>query len=47
MNLEQYSRDCNIRIIGVEEEEGEDCITILHNYLIMLGFQDKSRNQRV
>lgn len=40
MNLERYSRDYNIRIIGVEEEEGEDCITILHNYLATLGFQD-------
>ena len=27
---------------GVEEEEGEDCITILLNYLTMLGFQDVS-----
>ena len=26
MNLERYSRDYNIRIIGVEEEEGEDYI---------------------
>ena len=31
MNLERYSRDYNIRIIGLEEEEGEDCITILLN----------------
>ena len=38
MNLERYSRDCNIRIIGVEEEEGKDLITILLNYLTMLGF---------
>lgn len=37
---ERYSRDYNIRIIGVEEEEGEDCITILLNYLATLGFQD-------
>ena len=28
--------------LGVEEEEGEDCITILLNYLTMLGFQDVS-----
>ena len=40
MNLERYSRDYNI--ISVEEEEGEDCITILLNYLTMLGFQDVS-----
>jgi len=42
MNLERYSRDYNIRItcISVEEEEGEDCITILRNYLATLGFQD-------
>ena len=24
-HLERYSRDFNIRIIGVDEEEGEDC----------------------
>ena len=42
MNLERYSRDYKIKIIGVEEEEGEDCITILLNYLTMLGFQDVS-----
>ena len=42
MNLERYSRDYNIRIIGEEEEEGEDCIAILLNYLTTLGFQDVS-----
>ena len=42
MNLERYSRDYNIRIIGVEEDEGEDCIAISLNYLTMLGFQDVS-----
>ena len=39
-NLERYFRDYNIRIIGVVEEEGEDCITILLNYLATLGFHD-------
>lgn len=38
--LERYSRDFNIRILGVEEEEGEDCILILQEYLALLGFQD-------
>ena len=42
MSLEQYSHDYNIRIISVEEEQGKDCITILLNYLKMLGFQDVS-----
>ena len=27
-HLERYSRDFNIRLIGVEEEQGEDCMTM-------------------
>ena len=26
--LERYSRDFDIRLVGVEEEEGEDCMAI-------------------
>ena len=36
-NLERYSRDFNIRVIGVIEEEGEDCMAI-----VLLGFEDAS-----
>lgn len=42
MNLERYSRDYNIRIISMEEEKGEDCIAILLDYLLQLGFRDVS-----
>ena len=39
-NLERYSRDFNIRVIGVIEEEGEDCMAIVLNILTLLGFED-------
>ena len=38
--LERYCRDFNIRILGVEEEEGEDCFSILQEHLALLGFED-------
>ena len=38
--LERYSRDFNIRVLGVAEEDGENCFTIRQNYLTPLGFQD-------
>ena len=41
-NLERYSRDFNIRVIGVIEEEGEDCMAIVLNILTLLGFEDAS-----
>ena len=41
-NLERYSQDFNIRVIGVIEEEGEDCMAIVLNILTLLGFEDAS-----
>ena len=41
-NLERYSRDFNIRVIGVIEEEGEDCMAIVLNILTLLGFEEAS-----
>ena len=38
--LERYSRDFNIRVLGVAEEDGENCFTIIQNYFTLLGFQD-------
>ena len=38
--LERYSRDFNIRVVGVVEEDGEDCLLIIRNYLTLLGFED-------
>ena len=36
--LERYSRDFNIRVVGVVEQDGEDCLLIIQNYLTLLGF---------
>ena len=38
--FERYSRDLNIRVVGVVEEVGEDCLLIVRNYLTLLGFED-------
>ena len=38
--LERYSRDFNIRVIGVAEQDGEDCLLIIRNYLTLLGFEE-------
>ena len=38
--LERYSRDFNIRVLGVAEEDGENCLTIIQDYFTLLGFQD-------
>ena len=38
--LERYSRDFNIRVIGVAEQDGEDCLLIVRNYLTLLGFEE-------
>ena len=38
-HLERYSRDFNIRLIGVEEEEGEDCMAIVLDHSTLLGFE--------
>ena len=37
--LERYSRDFNIRVVGVVEQDGEDCLLIIRNYLTLLGFE--------
>lgn len=39
-HLERYSRDFNNRVIGVDEEEGEDCMALVLNILTLLGFED-------
>ena len=39
-HLERYSRDFNIRLIGVEEEEGEDCMAIVSDHFTLLGFEE-------
>ena len=39
-HLERYSRDYNIRVIGIDEENGEDCIAIVLNYVNLLGLED-------
>lgn len=38
--LERYSRDFNIRVVGVVEEDGEDCLAVIRNYLTLLGFKE-------
>ena len=38
--LERYSRDLNICVVGVVEQDGEDCLLITQNYLTLLGFED-------
>ena len=38
--LERYSRDFDIRVLGVAEEDSENCFTIIQNYFTLLGFQD-------
>ena len=39
-NLERYSRDFNIRVFGVNEDEGEECMTIITDFITSLGFED-------
>ena len=41
-NLERFSRDFNIRLLGVNEDEGEDCMDIVLNYITSLGFESAS-----
>ena len=35
-HMERYSRDFNIRVLGVSEEDGEDCMTKILNYITWL-----------
>jgi len=37
-HLERYSRDLGIRILGVNESEGEDCLKIIMDFITSLGF---------
>lgn len=37
--LERYFRDFNICILGVSEEDGEDCMAIILDYIIRFGFE--------
>ena len=39
-HMERYSRDFNIRVLGVSEVDGEDCMTKILNYIIRLGFEN-------
>ena len=39
-HLERYSRDFNIRILGVNETQGEDCLAITMDFISSLGFED-------
>ena len=38
--MERYSRDFNIRILGVNETQGEDCLAITMDFILSLGFED-------
>ena len=41
-HLERYSRDFNIRVLGVNEDEGEDCMTKITDLITSLGFDATS-----
>lgn len=38
-HLERYLRDFNIRVSGVSEEDGKDCMAIILDYIACLGFE--------
>ena len=38
--LERNSWDFNIRVVGVAEQDGEDCLLIIRDYLTLLAFED-------
>ena len=38
--MERHSRDFNIRVLGVVEEEGEDCLSIIQDFFALLGLRD-------
>ena len=38
--MERHSRDFNIRVLGVVEEEGEDCLSIIQDFFELLGLRD-------
>ena len=39
-HLKRYSRDFNIILIGVEEEQIEDCMAIVSDHSTLLGFEE-------
>jgi len=39
-HMERYSRDFNIRVLGVSKEDGEDCMMKILNYITRLGFEN-------
>ena len=39
-HLKRYSRDFNIMLIGVEEEQIEDCMAIVSDHFTHLGFEE-------
>ena len=39
-HLERYCRYFNIRVLGVNEDEGEECMTITMDFITSLGFED-------
>ena len=38
--MERYSRDFNIRVLGVSEKDDEDCMAKILNYITRLGFEN-------
>ena len=38
--MERYSRDFNIGVLGICEEEGKDCMVEILNYITCLGFEN-------
>ena len=39
-HLERYSRDYNIRVIGVDKQNGKDCMAIVLNCVNLLSLED-------
>ena len=38
-HLERYSRDVNIQVLGVNEDEGEDCMAIIADFITLLALK--------
>ena len=41
-HLKQYCRDLNIRVLGFNEDEGEECMAIIMDLVTSLGFENAS-----
>jgi len=41
-NPRRYSWNFNIRVLGVYEDEGQDCMTIITDFITSLAFEDAS-----